>query len=283
MSFWEAKVRESSIVLSECSDGTVHRHSHSYFEFAYVVRGRAEHTINDRTFLLSEGDYFLIDLDSTHEYREISGSEGFCIINCLFFPEFIDGTLTRAGSLQEIMNGYFQRFAGRKVDHRVALRPYHDQDGFLGVLVRRMLAEYREKRPGYEEILRNSLVSLLVCLVRNDPRLGDGEEECITKYVTEYVAKHYMDKISLSQISRVLNFSLTHVSLTFKREVGISFRDYLIKIRMEKACRLLRNTDKTISEISELVGYSDPAFFYKAFARVLGQSPASYRRQATGQ
>ncbi len=276
MSVYEKMLQRDSLVLTECSDIDVRLHSHTFFEFAYVVSGRAEHTINDRTFILSEGDYFLINRNDTHAYRAIAG-EGFHIINCLFLPQFIDRTLAHAGRFQEMVNDYLLRFGYRKFSDRVTLQSYHDQDGFVGLLITKMLGEYREKRPGYEEILRNSLVSILVCLLRNDAEDPEAHGEDITKFIKEYVADHYMEAVSLSELSRQLNFSLTHVSLTFKRDTRMSFRDYLIKIRMEKACQLLRSTGKSVSEISQLVGYSDPAFFYRSFRRYLGQTPAEYR------
>lgn len=272
---YEEQVRKHSIVLTECSDTDVKLHGHSFFEFAYVVNGRAEHTINDRTCILSEGDYFLINRNDTHAYRAIAGG-GFRIINCLFLPQFLDQTLTGAENFREILNNFFLRCAERNFSDRVTLQSYHDPDGFVGGLMLKMLAEDREKKPGYEEILRGLLVTLLVTLVRNDTEQGSGGEK-ITQHLKEYVAEHYMEQIHLSELSRQLNFSLTYVSLTFKRDTRISFRDYLIKIRMEKACQLLWGTDKTVSEIAQAVGYSDPAFFYKAFRKSLGQTPAEYR------
>ena len=271
------RLRGGTVAMAECADRDVNTHDHTFFEFAYVVSGRAEHTINDRTFILSEGDYFLINRNDTHSYRAIAG-EGFRIINCLFLPGFIDRTLAHAERFQEILNDYLLRFGYRKFSDRVTLQTYHDQDGFVGALMRKMLAEDMERRPGYEEILRNCLVSLLICLLRNDTEEADQSDgRNITKFVKEYVAGHYMEQISLSDLSRELNFSLTHVSLTFKQTTRMSFRDYLIKIRVEEACRLLRRTKKSVAEISSLVGYSDPAFFYKVFRKSLGQTPAEYR------
>ena len=268
---------DAPIALTECADGTVRMHSHTFFEFAYVVSGKAEHTINDRTFLLLEGDYFLINLNDSHGYRQIAGTDGFRIINCLFRPGFIDETLANAGSFGELLNDVLREYGPRNSRH-VTLRSYHDRDGFVGTLMRKMLTEYREKQTGYEELLRTCLISLLICLVRNDPE--HGTRGTITPFIKNYVAKHYAEPIGLSDLCRELNFSLTHLSVTFKAETGLSFRDYLIKVRMEKACRLLRTTDRTVSEVSALVGYSDPAFFYKAFRKTLGLTPTEYREKA---
>jgi len=265
----------AQVAVTECADKDVKTHGHTFFEFAYVVEGRAEHTINDKTFILAAGDYFLINRKDTHAYRAIAG-ESFRIINCLFLPQFIDRTLTDTSRFGEILDNGFFPFGKGKFSDRITLQSYHDQDGFVGTLMLKMLSEYREKKPGYQEILRNLLATLLVCLSRNGTEEeGDGEQ--ITRFIKQYVAEHYPEPVSLSDLSRRLNFSLTHVSLTFKKETRMSFRDYLIKIRMEKACQLLRSSGKPVSEIAALVGYADPAFFYRAFRKYLGQTPSEYR------
>lgn len=59
----------------------------------------------------------------------------------------------------------------------------------------------------------------------------------------------------------------------------MTFRDYLQKVRIKKACELLEKTDKTIAEIANIVGYSDPAFFYQIFKKEMTVTPREYRQQ----
>lgn len=126
-------------------------------------------------------------------------------------------------------------------------------------------------------MIRHLLICLLVCLARNaeDEEIG---KIALSRRIKKYVAENYMHKIRLSDISRELNFSLTYTSICFKRECEMSFRDYLTKVRIEKACDLLRLTEKTVSEIASLVGYEDDTFFYRAFRRCLGMTPIEYKK-----
>lgn len=263
------------IMLETCDAATVSNHSHSFFEFVYVLRGKAEHTINGKTMILSEGDYFLIDLDYTHEYRKLNTETDFCILNCMFLPEFIDVSLKDAKSFREIITPYMSDFP---INNISTLTSYHDQDGFIGALITKMLKEHREKKSGYLDVIRNSLLSMLICLARSESNAGDSGTEHMIRYIKNYIEKHYSEHIQLSDICKKLNFSLTHVSLTFKKDTNMTFRDYLIKVRLEKACHLLRATDKTVAEIADLVGYSDPAFFFKIFKKGLGVTPYQYRK-----
>ena len=250
-------------------------HSHPFFEFVYVLKGRAEHTINDRTMILSEGDYFFIDLNCSHKYRKLSEESEFCVVNCMFLPQFIDGSLSHVKSFSQLVGYCTKEFFA---DSDITLSSYHDGDGFVGALVQRMMREYRDKKEGYSILIRNSLSSLIVCLARNGSGSKQSGNEHITSSVKRYAEKNIKNEIHLSDIARELNFSLTYVSITFKREMGMTFRDYLKKIRLERACRYLRTTEMTVAEIAENVGYSDAAFFFKIFKKELGVTPGEYRK-----
>ena len=263
--------------VHECNNVRSLRHSHDFLEFVYVVRGSAEHTINDRSTIISKGDYFLINLNSTHEYRAIAGDEEFLVINCLFRPAFIEPSLSDRGGLGEILDNFLIEFGHSRSLDRITDGSYHDQDGFIGTLVAKMLAEANEMHRGSSEMIRHLLICLLVCLVRNAEDEESGKI-ALSRRIKKYVADNYMHKIRLSDISRELNFSLTYTSICFKRECEMSFRDYLTKVRIEKACDLLRLTEKTVSEIASLVGYEDDTFFYRAFRRCLGMTPIEYKK-----
>ena len=248
-------------------------HRHEFFEIAYVISGSCEHTIDGHTTIISRGDYFFVNLKSVHSYAGLSPD--FEIINCLFVPEFIDRTLEGAHSFSEIMNNYPARFEYSSFSDSVAGRVFRDGDGFIFTLLSKMLEEFSEKKKGRLDVMRSLLVTLLICFARGEEETA--EEESRINAIKEYIAENYKNEPTLSEISKKLGISLTYASLIFKRATAKSFRDYLIKFRIEKACDLLRTTDKTVAEISELVGYSDPAFFYKSFKKHLTLSPSEYR------
>ena len=272
-------LQKELFILQTCDSDFSEMHSHPFFEFVYVLKGRAEHTINDRTMILSEGDYFFIDLNCRHKYRKLSEEKEFCVVNCMFLPQFIDASLSRTKDFSSLASHCSNDLS---LDKSVTLSSYHDADGFVGALVQRMMREFRDKKSGYTELIRNSLSSLILCLVRNGNSFEGNGAEQLTRTVKLYAEQNYKNDIRLSDIAKQLNFSLTYVSVTFKRESGMTFCDYLKKIRLERACRYLRTTDMTVSEIAELVGYSDAAFFFKIFKKELGVTPGAYRKIQKG-
>ncbi len=79
--------------------------------------------------------------------------------------------------------------------------------------------------------------------------------------VAEFVEENYYYQITLERAARVANYSEYHFARYFKDAIGITFRDYLENIRIEKAKRLLRNTDTTVTEIAYSTGFTSLKYF----------------------
>lgn len=99
-------------------------------------------------------------------------------------------------------------------------------------------------------------------------------------------AKHYMDQhfyeddLSLQVVASELNITPSYLSRLMKQELGISFIDYLTKLRLKKALQILdlRDKDIKIYEIAARVGYTSQHYFCKVFKKAYGVSPTVYKR-----
>ena len=95
----------------------------------------------------------------------------------------------------------------------------------------------------------------------------------------EYLENNYSKKISLKEISEELFVSPNYLSRLFKREMDINLFDYLQKIRLEEAKKLLDNLNYKVYEISEMVGYGDTKYFSNIFKKIHGYTPMEYRNR----
>jgi AraC family transcriptional regulator, arabinose operon regulatory protein len=82
----------------------------------------------------------------------------------------------------------------------------------------------------------------------------------------------------LSELATAAKVSVAHYSAIFRRQTGFSPIDYLIRLRIRHACRLLDTTLIPIGEVGRRTGYDDPYYFTRCFRRVMGFSPRTYRR-----
>ena len=117
--------------------------------------------------------------------------------------------------------------------------------------------------------------SQLERILFSDPRNYDYIE-----FVREYIAENYMGELSLTELAQTAHLSVSYLSSLFRREVGRSFREYLLATRMEKARELAASGEHSLVEISQLVGYRDYAQFSKMYKKYHGVSPSTDSQSA---
>ena len=106
------------------------------------------------------------------------------------------------------------------------------------------------------------------------------ENRRLSLVATGYIREHFADsQLSLLEVCNHAAVSLSHFSQLFKEETGKTFIEYLTEIRMERARELLRNSDRMLYDIAEMVGYENPAYFTVAFKKHVGIGPREYRKQ----
>ncbi len=106
----------------------------------------------------------------------------------------------------------------------------------------------------------------------------DSAKLLIEKAV-EYIDEYYQNsELSVDTLCNYLNVSATYFSTLFKREMGMSFVNYLTKVRLDKALQLLNTTDEKTYNISTMVGYMEPNYFSYVFKKEYGVSPSNYRK-----
>jgi len=91
------------------------------------------------------------------------------------------------------------------------------------------------------------------------------------------IQQRYWEQISLSALARQVGMSKHRLSHRFREVLGITFRDYLLRVRLERAKRLLATGGLSITEVAQDVGFGDLPRFDKVFKRHTGVSPSVYR------
>ena len=101
--------------------------------------------------------------------------------------------------------------------------------------------------------------------------------------VVDYCVRNFNSELSLAVLSEELHLSKYYISHLFGKEFNMSFNDYINSLRVSAACRLLCDTTKSITEISEEVGFATARTFNRAFSKQYKLSPTEYRSSARRQ
>jgi len=185
--------------------------------------------------------------------------------------QYIENNLEKQGSIQnhrffvmELVSELYKFLRGNQLD----VNEVFDANSDVYALVQQM--EGKE--------LSNWLST--VCLkIREliDDKRSDNTRSFVTK-AKEYVADHYADQdLSIDFICNYLGVSSAYFSTVFKKETGKTFVGYLTDFRMEKAEKMLVETDEKTYIIAQQVGYSDPNYFSYVFKKQFGVSPSKYK------
>ncbi|MBA2113779.1 helix-turn-helix transcriptional regulator [Bremerella alba] len=93
-----------------------------------------------------------------------------------------------------------------------------------------------------------------------------------------YLAFHFTEAVRLPYVAKEISkCTAGHLARLFREQLGLSFSEYLIELRLQKSVQLLQITNRSIQEIAERVGYSDPSRFSMHFRRRFGKTPTSFR------
>ena len=106
-----------------------------------------------------------------------------------------------------------------------------------------------------------------------------ASEKSIARSIKEYVDQHYTEEISRSDLSELFFVDAAYAVKLFKKEFGVSFKNYVIGKRIEVAKNLLTTTDLPINTISDSVGYSNYSYFTRIFKKITGSTPMDFRNQ----
>lgn len=156
-------------------------------------------------------------------------------------------------------------------------------------LVTTIVDELKQRNPYYQESVQGLLLSLYIELMRiysRSDKPADQEAEhnledgVVISPVLEYIYKNYMTPITIDFLADLCHLSTTHFRRKFHEIMGTAPLDFINSTRIDEACKLLKSTEDSILSISEQVGFHSISSFNRCFARLMGEPPREWRKQA---
>ena len=281
---WYATPEEGIRMMYEAISGYHPLHSHDDFiELVYIVSGKGEQTINGKSIPIEKGDLFLFNASVEHSFTA-DGDTPLLVCNCLFLPTAIGLSGDSCRDFLDIawrFLFYSSDAADSEIDY---LRLSGLDNGEIERILQYMAEEYGKKENGYIQILRSELTKLLILLFRRfASETPQQKKQYLRRLIVEdaldYLRTHYSESITCELLAQKAYLSVSYFRELFHAHTGMTVVSALQKIRIERACALLRETSLTVSEVANRVGYSDMKFFYKVFHRWMQVSPGAFRKR----
>ena len=188
-------------------------------------------------------------------------------------------------TMESMVRDYFSPVRPAKQD---AVRVYHAAKKMADVFFDSIeIAKKEEKKQSILDSLehcnRFSQLSQLLTgtfrdCMRESSEMAQRRSSKPIRFIENYCETHFADKITLDDMSAMLEMNPDYLSDLFKKETNKNFSAYITEIRMHHAKKLLVESNETIASIAERVGYSDPKYFSQLFKKTIGVKPIVYRQ-----
>lgn len=236
-------------------------HYHNLFEIYFITSGTCVYFIDNKAYDLLPGDIILIPEGVIHntEYRTLEHTR--LLINCS--QQFIPASVRPL--LHQML--YLYRNPG-----------ITDEIKNIFSLIEN---EYQKSDILHEEILACYTHMLFFLLARNlQTRTEIYSAHDYIERSIDFLQNNFASDISLSKLASMYSITPVHFSRMFKKTTGFGFCEYLNILRLQKAESLLRQTpDSSITDISQMCGFSDSNYFSVKFKKMYGISPKAFAKR----
>ena len=260
----------------DLTDFVVPWHWHEELELGYIQEGVSKIVTIGAEYTVHQGDGFFINSNVMDMKRNGTPGSRTLEINHIFHPVFLSGHF-KSRFESKYLNPVIQN---RQIEVYIIRRGRPSSNRILENL--RRLRELPSE-PDTEFQTRSVLSEtwlLLLDELRNHsnalPQTGAEQRDRLRGMIA-YIHRHYADKLTLSEIAKAVGVSGREASRCFKKNIGQSPVEYLIAFRLNEAKKLLRESGLPIMEIGLRCGFSDSAYFGRAFRAAFGVTPGAYR------
>ena len=256
-------------------------HWHDEFELAYVEQGSLRISVNERRYTLQKGSGIFLNTGVLHSYSGISDTA--CHFpNILFHPSLIGQSRTTV-----YWKTYLQPLIESAALSHIVLCPDIPWQKEVLEFIRSTLRALTFKDFGYEFTVRNHLSDIILMICRHCPiqprqtetDVPDSTQIIRTRQMLDYIGAHFTEHVSLEEIAAAACISRRECQRCFQQIIGMSPKQYVTSLRLQKAKTLLADTSLSLPEIKEACGFEDQSYFTKLFRLETGLPPGQWRKK----
>ncbi len=251
-----------------------HRQDFFFFNFAYQGDYHAFSYLSNNSITIHENECYIGQPYAGYSIHDKSEEEKI-IVGVLIQTEAFFKTFFHALSSEQHL---FEFFLHPQMDEysEEYIRLKFEDSFSVRKLLEMMIVEYAAPKEDTQKILQPLTLALLMEVAREYKKSVPQEKELsLAEQIVAYIDENY-DHCSLNDIAKHFSYHPNYLSGLLVKETGKTFSEILLEQRMERAVGFLKGTSLSVSEIAELLGYSNSSNFYKAFREYYHTSPREY-------
>lgn len=255
-------------------------HWHPEMEFTLILDGEILYQVNDQTFHLQEGDAVFCNSNMLHTGRPVQNHG-----DCRYLSITVKPSLLYGYETSLLQTKYIAPITENPLFPALPFYRQNPQEREVLNTLKHIWELWKHPGTAYELELLTSLYQIWIRLYEQldltaQPSARDIRELERLRSIITYVHEHYMDRITLDDISGAVSMCKSECCRLFKRNMHQSLFDYLLHYRIRQSIPLLRSGQDTITEISFRCGFSSPSYYTKLFRSFMGCTPREYAARA---
>ena len=248
-------------------------HYHAELELTFILSGQGVRYVGNSIENFYEEELVLLGSNLPHSWNTTADQEQ--PVNAIVIylkEEFFDKNWMQSIEFEGIRNLSALMNKGMKVDKKVALalkQKFYDllnASPFEKLMILLQVLEYLSHNQEYRFLCEQEFTCDF-----------DDTDKTRINTVYNYIQTHYQEQVSLADIASRLNMSEEYFSRYFSKTMKKPFFEFLNEYKISRACKLLIETDKQISEICYASGFESIPFFYRQFKKFKDCQPKTYR------
>lgn len=261
----------------DLSEYTVPWHWHEDLEFILVTCGSARISIGTKEYVVKENEGVFINAGILHTVHESPDNKSI-IKSIVFHPRLI-------GSIDSIYwRNYLEPIIQNKGLQHIILEhtnPWHNEILNKASSIWNRL---NNKEVGFEIHVRNELSEIILQILSNHsisesrPNTRSLRKAERIKTMLQYIQTHFSEEITIATLAKMALISESEVLRCFHDTIHTTPNRYLKEYRIQKACRMLADTDFSSLEIALECGFQSSSYFTKNFREQMGCTPMEYRK-----
>lgn len=249
-------------------------HTHEFMEFVYMLCGKSLHKVNGAEYPMNSGDLLIINYGEVHTYNAEPGTQFY---NILIKPTILDKSLEECRDLFYLFEtAPFRPFKALVNDRCRFIRFSPEEKNCFVTMLQLLEKELRCRDIGYD-LTTKAGVNFLLTMIFRKMRGNLAEQTHEFKQVLDYIEENYAQTLSETELSKLCHYNPTYFSRVFKKYTGLTFTDYVKRLRIRKACAYIAEEGRT-NGLYIRVGYTNKTTFYKHFREVTRMTPLEYKK-----
>ena len=251
------------------------KHFHDFFELIYVCKGNPVGVINDQELQLEEGNLCIMNPNAVHYFKKYSEATDL-IMNIVLPKNLFQKSIFRILLNDPVLNAFFIRYRlENETQPSFLYLPVMDVN--LDQLLELLLKEYLNKKE-YSHVILESLLTLIFSFLLRSYKSQSKPGNSTMADILDYIYLNHKT-VSMKSLSTHFNYHPKYLSSIIHKQTGQSFRELIVKIKLQSAANYLIYTNHSIEKIVDMVGYKDKSSFYSMFKKEYNISPTVYRKQ----